>query len=574
MAHSTDSQPTWGAIKIGPDRWRLSVWAPSRERIEVEIDGDTLEMRRDQDGWHGIEMEAPEGTPYALVSEGQRFADPASRVQADALQGPSRLIDPARFRERVAWSGRDWDGAVIFELHLGTFTDEGTLAAAVGELPRLAALGFTAVELMPIAHFAGQRGWGYDGVLPYAPHPTYGSPEDLAAFVAAAHELGLMVMLDVVYNHFGPEGDVLHTLSPSFFTSERVTPWGSAIDFDRPEVRSFFIDNASMWLRDYGFDGLRLDAVHEIGLPEENDFLEELGAALHALDVGRPVHLVTEDERNLASYVGRQGGWYRAQWNDDFHHAVHVTLTGEDQSYYKPFSADPFDDLARALKEGQVDQGQERPFAAEPRGEPSGHLPPQAFVNSIQTHDQIGNRAKGDRLITLADEGHVRVAYALMCLSPFVPMIFMGEEAGSRAPFLFFADFGGDLADAVRKGRRSEFPDFADAEVPDPIDDSTFRASRPYAEAPNRAEWEELTKRLLGLRAEHVVPLLASGWTGTEVDKAADRALRGEWSFEGGRLEICLCLGTTWEWKTDMTTIYADGALGEDAYAIRVGIRR
>lgn len=501
MAHSTDSQPTWGAINIGPDQWRLSVWAPSRERIEVEIDGDTQEMHRGQDGWHGIDFEAPEGTPYALVSEGQRFADPAARVQAGALQGPSRLIDPARFREQVAWSGRDWEDAAIFELHLGTFTEEGTLGAAAVELPRLAALGFTAVELMPIAHFAGQRGWGYDGVLPYAPHTTYGSPEDLAGFVAAAHELGLMVMLDVVYNHFGPEGDVLHTLSPSFFTSERVTPWGSAIDFDRPEVRSFFIDNAAMWLRDYGFDGLRLDAVHEIGLPEENDFLEELGAKLHGLDLRRPIHLVTEDERNFASYVGREDGWYRAQWNDDFHHAVHVTLTGEDQSYYKPFSADPFDDLARALKEGQVDQGQPRPFGGEPRGEPSGHLPPQAFVNSIQTHDQVGNRAKGDRLITLAPEAHVRVTYALMCLSPFVPMIFMGEEVGSRAPFQFFADFGGDLADAVREGRRSEFPDFADTEVPDPIDEATFRASRPYQNAPNRAEWEDLTKMLLGLRA-------------------------------------------------------------------------
>ena len=572
MALSTDPQPTWGAIATGPDRWRLSVWAPARDRIDLEVDGTARAMRRGEDGWHGIEIDAPEGTAYALVSEGQRFADPASRVQAEALQGPSRLIDPARFRARTAWSGRDWEGAVIFELHPGTFTDEGTFAAAARELPRLASLGFTAIELMPIAHFAGRRGWGYDGVLPYAPHPAYGTPDDLAAFVAAAHEQGLMVMLDVVYNHFGPEGDVLHTLSPSFFTGDRQTPWGSAIDFDRPEVRSFFIGNAAMWVRDYGFDGFRFDAVHEIGLPDENDFLDELGAALHGLDLGRPIHLVTEDERNLASYVGRQDGWYRAQWNDDFHHAVHVTLTGENQSYYQPFSADPFGDLARALREGQVDQGQDRPFGHPPRGEPSGHLPPQAFVNSIQTHDQIGNRAKGDRLITLADEGHVRVAYALLCLSPFVPMIFMGEEAGSRAPFQFFADFHGDLAGAVREGRRGEFPEFADAEVPDPIAEATFRASRPYTDVPNRAEWEALTRTLLGLRASHVVPLIASGWKGTEVDRPADRALRAEWDFHGGRLEICLCLGTEWNWTGDMTTIYGDGEMGKDPFAIRVAV--
>lgn len=572
MVPSAHPAPEWGAIRVGDDRWRISTWAPGRDRITLDLDGRDVAMERRDDGWHVAEVDAASGTPYTLVSDGARFADPASRAQAGALEGPSRLVDPRAFTGGDGWTGRPWEEAAILEVHLGTFTEEGTLRAAARELPRLAGLGITAVELLPIAHFAGRRGWGYDGVLPYAPHPAYGTPEDLRAFVDAAHAEGVMVMLDVVYNHFGPSGDVLHTLCPSFFTDARSTPWGSAIDFDRPEVRAFFIDNAAMWIRDYGIDGLRLDAVHEIGRRDESDFLIELGTAIRDLDLGRPVHLVTEDERNLVDYIAPEDGRFRAQWNDDFHHAVHVTLTGESQSYYEPFSADPFGDLAKALREGQVDQGQERPFGHEGRGEPSGHMPPQTFVNSIQTHDQVGNRAAGDRLLTLADPDHVRVAYALLCLAPFVPMIFMGEEVGSRAPFQFFADFEGDLAEAVSKGRRSEFPDFADAEVPDPIAEETFLASRPYADAPDRAAWEALTGELLRLRQDRVVPLLKSGWSGTEVEVAADRALRAVWTFQGGRLEIRLCLGTKWNWTQDMTSIFGIGTMGEDDFAISVGM--
>ena len=532
----------WGATRDG-DLWRIATWAPLHDKIELQVGNDITALSKDADGWHVADIDAPLGTEYAFRLDGQSYPDPASRWQAGDVHAASRLCDPASL-PRADWHGRPWEEAVVLEIHVGTFTEEGTLKAAAERMGEIAELGITAIELMPLGQFAGNRGWGYDGVLPDAVHPAYGTPEDMVAFVDAAHAAGVMVLVDAVYNHFGPEGAYLHALCPSFFDEARQTPWGAAIDFTRPEVRAFFIQNAEMWIADYGVDGLRLDAVHQIGQPGETDFLTELSDHVAGLDLGRPVHLVTEDERNLVSYVGH--GTLRAQWNDDYHHAVHCLLTGESQSYYAPFAHDPFGDLATALRDGQVDQGQPRPATEDMRGEPSDHLPPIRFVNANQTHDQIGNRAIGERLISLSDPEDMKVMHAMLCLAPFIPMLFQGEEIGSRAPFQFFTDFHGDLADAVRQGRRNEFPDFADSahEVPDPNAPETFARSKPYAAPPADAdEWRDLTRRCLRMRQDLLVPLLKSGWRGTSVEREGDHSLTATWTFTAGLLNLSFAKG-------------------------------
>ncbi len=540
----TEPDPAWGPRKIAGNEWHIATWAPGIERLGLALGDRHLDMERSAEGWHQLRVEAPAGTSYAFLAGDREFADPASRRQDGGVHARSILVDPAEHALPCRWAGRAWESAVILELHVGTFTKAGTLAAARDRLHRLAELGITAVELMPLGQFAGNRGWGYDVVLPFALHPAYGTPADMAQFVQTAHDAGLMVLVDAVYNHFGPEGAVLNELCTSFFDESRHTPWGAAIDFDKRQVMDYFLDNAAMWIRDYGVDGLRLDAVHQIGQPDDTRFLHELARHVDGLKLDRNVHLVTEDERNLASYVDMDTQ-IRAQWNDDYHHAIHCLLTGESHSYYAPFSVDPFGDLVTALRDGQVDQGQERPRAPESRGEPSGHLPPVRFVNSNQTHDQIGNRAFGERLISLADPGSVRVVHALLLLAPFVPMLFMGEEIGSRAPFQFFTDFEGDLADAVRAGRRGEFPEFGaeQREIPDPNARATFTASRPYDRPPEDAgDWAELTRHCLSLRRDHVVPRLQSGWTGETVERLSERSLLATWQFEDGTLEIAFTL--------------------------------
>ncbi len=569
----TDGNPNWGARKIGADRWRIALWSPEAREMGLALGNRSLIMDRDAEGWHSLEVEAPPGTTYAFLLDGEEKPDPAARYQDGGVHARSVLVDPADLHQRPGWEGRSWESAVLFELHVGTFTDAGTLDAARHRLHALADLGVTAIELMPLGHFPGERGWGYDVVLPFAIHPAYGGPAEMARFVQTAHDVGLMVLVDAVYNHFGPDGAVLTELCPPFFDAERHTPWGAAIDFDRPEVAEYFLQNATMWLRDYGVDGLRLDAVHQIGREGETRFLETLADRVAALDLGHQIHLVTEDERNLVGYV-EAGGPIRAQWNDDYHHAVHCLLTGESQTYYAPFSADSFGDLVTALRDGQVDQGQDRPRTEARRGEPSGHLPPTRFVNANQTHDQIGNRAFGDRLVTLADPGTARIVHALLLLSPFIPMLFMGEEQGSRAPFCFFTDFDGDLAEAVRAGRRSEFPEFAGLrrEIPDPNARRTFRNSRPYGALPDdAAEWEELTRHCLSLRRDHVIPRLRSGWQGETVERLSDRSVWAEWRFRDGALEIAFTLeGPPPSLSRDMREIFYETQ--DSGAAIRAGI--
>ena len=351
----------------------------------------------------------------------------------------------------------------------------------IDRLDHLVETGITALELMPLADFAGSRNWGYDGVLWYAPDSAYGRPEDLKTLIDEAHRRGLMVMLDVVYNHFGPEGNYLGRYAPEFFT-EAQTPWGSAIDYRVREVRAFAIENALHWLRDYRFDGLRLDAVNSIVEPGGLSLLHDLSAAAGRLaaETGRQIHLVLENGDNRASILDAAQdppqGKYRAQWNDDYHHAWRVLMTGESQGYYCDYQRSPISDIARSLSSGFVYQGEASAFRGGKRGEPSGHLAPSAFINFLQNHDQIGNRALGDRLEGVADARAIEAALAVLLIAPGIPMLFMGEEWGSKAPFPFFCDFGGDLADAVRKGRRVElawaYAEYGD-EVPDalaPID--------------------------------------------------------------------------------------------------------
>jgi malto-oligosyltrehalose trehalohydrolase len=535
----------WGARAQQNGTWSIATWAPSATTVAVELDGRCAAMARDADGWWQASVTAAAGTAYRFRVDGRAIPDPASRLQAGGVHDHSVLVDHQAHAWRTPWQGRAWEEAVIYELHVGTFTPAGTFAAARDRLGELAELGITAIEVMPIGQWSGARGWGYDGVLPFAPHPEYGTPDDFKAFVEHAQGLGMMVLLDIVMNHFGAEGAHLHALAPEFFAPERHTPWGAAIHFDLPAVRAFWIECASMWIADYRLDGLRFDAVHEITGPGADDFLAEMATTLRALDPTRHIHLITEDDRNLPDW--RESGLYDASWNDDFHHAIHTALTGEDQDYYASYAVDPIADLCRALAHGQVEEGQEREGRDAPRGQKSGHLPPTAFINAIQTHDQIGNRPHGERLITLAAPEAVEIAYALLLVSPYVPMIVMGEERGEQAPFLFFADFEGELADSIREGRAEEIGAPADAAAapPDPLAVDTFAASKLTWKSDATAQgWLELTRQALAFRRDYVVPLLKSGRiSAAQVRRIGPASIEARWSFAAGSLRLELNFG-------------------------------
>ena len=537
---------SWGALPLDGGRWRFRLWAPGLTGLTLRLEGRDLTMESEGDGWCSLAAEAAAGDAYSYVlPDGRVVPDPASRRQAGDVHGASVLTAPAA---PEVWHGRPWEEAVIYELHLGTFTHAGTCRAAIDELPLLAELGFTAIEIMPVAQFGGDRGWGYDGVLPYAPHPGYGTPEDLRALVAAAQEAGLMVLLDVVYNHFGPDGNYLNAYAPDFFDPDRQTPWGAGIDYTQGPVRRFFIENALYWLREFGFDGLRLDAIDQIRDPSRPDLLEELARELRTALPDRTIHLTTEDNRNITRLHARDGDGsvplYSGEWNDDFHNAAHVAAIGETEGYYEAYADDPWHHLGTALTEGFSIKGQGG------RGEPSGHLPPVAFVDFLQNHDQIGNRARGDRLSTLADPAVLEALTSILLLSPHIPMVFMGDEYGETRPFLFFAGFEGDLAKAVTKGRRSEFAGFAafnEEAVPDPIDRATFTASRLDRRRRGTPEGQaalERTRRLLALRAARVVPHLAgAGPESGRLLMAADGVLAIDWTLNGAVLSLRADLG-------------------------------
>ncbi len=504
-------QLSFGAQLIGPGQTRFTLFAPAQDAVSLEIDGQGFfPMHRTRDGTFEMSFACPAGTRYRYrLADGLPVPDPASRAQAMDVHDWSVVVDPTGYEWRTPWLGRPWQSTVLYELHAGLL---GGFRGVEMELPRLAALGVTAIELMPVNDFPGRRNWGYDGVLPFAPDTAYGSPDDLKALVDAAHACGIMMFLDVVYNHFGPDGNYLGSYAPQLFRDDLKTPWGPAIDFRLPEVRRFFTENAIYWLMEYRFDGLRFDAVHAIS---ESDWLDEMAHAVRqAAEPGRHVHLVLENEANRASHLR---GDFDAQWNDDIHHVLHVLLTGEQGGYYEDFARYTTAKLARALSEGFVYQGESSLHReGGERGTPSGDLPPYSFVSFLQNHDQIGNRAFGERLTTLADPRALEAAIALQLLAPQIPLIFMGEETASETPFLFFTDHHGELADAVREGRRREFakfPDFADParreEIPDPNDVATFEGSVPRPSNERGNARADLYHRLLRVRSAEIVPRLA-----------------------------------------------------------------
>jgi maltooligosyltrehalose trehalohydrolase len=529
-------RPSFGANPT-KDGASFRLWAPAAKRVDLLLDRRHA-MRRGEDGWYVADIPGLKaGSSYKFrIDDEIDVPDPASAFQPEDVFGPSEVIDHTSFAWRATdWRGRPWAETVLLESHVGTFTPEGSYRAMIGKLDHLAATGITALELMPLADFAGVRGWGYDGALWYAPDSAYGRPEDLKALIDAAHLRGLTVFLDVVYNHFGPEGNYLGRYAPPFFTDAH-TPWGSAIDYRVPQVRAFAVENALYWLSEYRFDGLRLDAAnHIMSIPGEASMLHELSVAAGQLAsaTGRHIHLVLENGDNRASLLDPAqeppDGKYRGQWNDDYHHVWHVMLTGESSGYYVDYQQSPRGDLARALASGFVYQGETSHFwGNKPRGEPSGRLSPVTFVNFLQNHDQIGNRALGDRLETLTAPEKIEAALAVTLLAPMVPMLFMGEEWGSKKPFPFFCDFHGDLANAVRKGRRQEYAwayaKYGD-EVPDPLDPATLQSAVLDwdSRTPEQEARLSLVRDLLRLRQTDIVPRLAGASFGDA--KADDNGL-------------------------------------------------
>ena len=425
--------------------------------------------------------------------------------------------------------------SIIYELHVGTFSPEGTYAGVEKKLPYLRDLGITAIELMPLNDVPGQRNWGYDGVLLFAPNATYGRPEDLKSLLHAAHKLDMMVYLDVVYNHFGPHLNYLHAYAKPFFSDHHETGWGPAVNLEGQDgevARDFLVENAVMWICDYGFDGLRLDAVHALKDDSEKHFLSELAQKVREQLVDRHVHLMLENEANQARYLQRTNGrarLYNAQWGDDFHNALHVLLTGETEGYYSAFADKPLAYLTRSLTEGFAFQGETFSLHNKPRGEPSAHLPPEATVLFAQNHDQVGNRAFGERLSKLVSSAKLTQALGVVALSPHIPMFFMGEEAATQTPFLFFCDWTSALADGTREGRRREFagfkafstPEMRDR-IPDPCDEKTFLASKldwsDIEHAPISQQFRALTKELLTLRQQKIVPLIKDGFVAAKAE--------------------------------------------------------
>ncbi len=563
----------FGAEVLDRGGVRFRLWAPAAQQVDLCLlaaaaSPELVPMKREDEGWYSLTTDkAGAGSLYRFRIDGDlQVPDPASRFQPQDVHGPSEVVDPSAWDwSDRAWRGRPWEEAVIYELHVGAFTDSGDFAGVERKLDYLRDLGVTALELMPVADFPGERNWGYDGVYLYAPDSVYGRPERLKALIEAAHARDMMVLLDVVYNHFGPEGNYLSLYAPGFFNPRRQTPWGAAIDFD-PEsgrwVRQFFIDNALYWLREFNFDGLRFDAVHAISDTSARHILYELADSVKdQIEKSRAVHLVLENDDNAARYLCRDAQqrprWYAAQWNDDIHHAFHVALTGENGGYYEDYADQPVRHLARCLAQGFAYQGEPSPYRDnQPRGELSAALPAGAFVAFTQNHDQIGNRAFGERLETLASESACRAALAVLLLAPSPPLLFMGQEWCSRRPFLFFCDFGADLADSVVQGRREEFAGFAQfsdpaarEKIPDPMAETTFQQvvlDWERIDAAPHADCLALTRELLSLRRRELMPRMSRGGVfGEHFQLLGERALLVRWRLPGGeRLSVLANLAT------------------------------
>ncbi|UDG03017.1 malto-oligosyltrehalose trehalohydrolase [Enterobacter cloacae] len=549
-------QKQWGAEFISGDVVRFRVWAEGQQQLTLRLAERDLPMTAVGNGWFQIDVpDVTHGTEYQFVlQDGMAVPDPASRAQKGDVNGPSVVIDPGRYQPiNPDWAGRPWEETVIYELHIGTFTPQGTFRAAIDKLPYLAELGFTQLEVMPVSQFGGSRGWGYDGVLLYAPHSAYGTPEDFHAFIDAAHGLGLSVVLDIVLNHFGPEGNYLPLLSPAFFDAQRMTPWGNGIAYEREPVRHYILDAPLFWLTEYRLDGLRFDAIDQIKDTASKHILQQIAETIREALPDRHIHLTTEDSRNVIFLHPRdeKGATplFTAEWNDDFHNAAHVFATGETHAYYQDFAFEPEKKFARALAEGFVYQGEVSLQTGHSRGVECHTQPPTFFVDFIQNHDQTGNRAQGERLITLAGADKTRVLLAALLLSPHIPLLFMGEEYGETNPFLFFTDFHGDLAKAVREGRAKEFTGHSghDGDVPDPNDEQTFARSKLDWHNVTTAQgksWLRFTRSLLVLRHRYLVPLLRPGGTVEgKIVKTAPGMVAVSWSFPTGTLSLALNIG-------------------------------
>jgi len=497
------------------------VWAPRREHVEVVLEGGAgaraITLEREDDGYFaGLVAEASAGSRYRLrLDRGASFPDPASRFQPDGPHGPSEVVDPAAFRwTDSAWRGRALEGQVLYEMHVGTFTREGTWRAAARELPELADVGITTLEIMPVADFPGSFGWGYDGVDLFAPTRLYGEPDDMRAFVDAAHAAGLAVLLDVVYNHGGPDGNYLREFSDSYF-AKRATEWGDAINFDgdgSAPVREFFLSNAAYWIDEFHLDGLRLDATQSIADSSPTHILVELGERVRAAAGPRATTVINENEPQHASLVRppSQGGCgLDAIWNDDFHHSAMVAVTGRDDAYYTDYRGTA-QELLSAAKYGFLFQGQWYRWQEQRRGRAALDLDPARFVHFLENHDQVANSARGDRLHRLTSPGRWRAMTALLLLGPQTPMLFQGQEYASSKPFLFFADHHPELAAKVTKGRAQFLSQFRSLALPEmlgrlaePNDPDVFeRCKLDRAERARHREAYALHRDLLRLRRE------------------------------------------------------------------------
>lgn len=523
-------------------------------------------MQAGDDGWFSLALTAAVGNLYRYRIDGKlEVPDPASRYQPDDVHGCSQVVDPESWSwADSAWRGRPWHEAVLYELHVGCFTPAGTFSAVIEKLDYLSELGITAIQLMPIADFPGRRNWGYDGVLPFAPDSRYGTPDHLKQLVQSAHAKGMMVFLDVVYNHFGPEGNYLHHYAGSFFSKKQRTPWGKAFNFDGRQsrwVRQFFIHNALYWLEEFHLDGLRFDAVQAMFDQSEPQVLEELASAVRRqFGERRQIHLILENDDNAPQFLRRdelnKPLAYSGQWNDDFHHALHVLLTGESWGYYRDYADKPMQHLARCLTQGFAYQGEVSAYRQNtPRGDASGHLPPLAFINFLQNHDQIGNRPFAERIHELAPAAAMRVVTAILMLAPFPPMLFMGQEWGSRQPFHFFCDFEPHLAKRIKQARRRGFTDMpgfatakARAAIPDPAQAATFQASIlnwGTGESADGPEWLAFHRQLLSVRQREITPHLPEmALSGAQAKLFDCHALQVEWQMrQGVRLRLLANLG-------------------------------
>ena len=575
----------FGATAQSDGTVRFGIWAPGKQSGQLKLlrpQGDLLlPLERSEDGWFRLTTrEATNGSLYFYdFGDGIDYPDPASRRQPEGIHGPSEVVDAETYDwSDAGWRGRPWNEAVIYEVHTGTFTEHGDYGGIERQLDYLQKLGITAIELMPLVQGPGTRSWGYDGTYLYAPDTSYGQPDDLKRLINTAHQRGMQVFLDVVYNHFGPEGNYLSAYAPPFFTDKHKTPWGAAINFDQEgsdPVRQFYWRNALYWLEEYRFDGLRCDAVHAIVDDSPVHIFEEIAIRVDELArrQDRHIHIIAENENNVARLLERDENKrpkrFTAQWNDDFHHCMHVILTGEKDAYYVDYADKPYERLARCLTEGFAYQGEESAFRnGRTRGSSSDNVPLCAFINFLQNHDQAGNRPFGERLMELTSDAAMRAGVAVQLLNPSPPLIFMGEEWGSRQPFPYFCDFDEELSKAVREGRIKDFAvgdKFQDPkmleQIPDPTAPSTFDSAVldwSVTEGEPHRTWHAYYRLLLAIRQIEIVPLIDQLSIPHGTAKVDGTVIYAQWHVKGDSV-LTMQMNLGGETKAPISKLPPDG---------------